>query len=684
MTADLGPAAARYDAFLSYSHGADSRLAPLLQRALERLGTPWWRRAALQVFRDDASLPASAALWPDIEAALGRSRHLVLLASPSSAASPWIDREVRWWLAHREPSTLFIAVTAGEIVYDASRADFDFARSTCLPAALQGVFAREPHWVDLRPARLAEAPSLRDTRLRGPALSLAAALRGVSKDALENADLRQQRRALLTALGGAAVLAGMAVVALLAMGTARSESEAARVARLQAESRRLAAEASLQMESRSDSSRGVAIEAATLKAAIAWRLAPTDEARAALRRIADETPGVVRVLRQHTSQIDKLLFSRDGQVLFSADIDGSVLAWRVADGQPVGPALSAGKFWPQQLLRSRDGGHVLITGNDRSTDLPRVGLFAVPQGTAVDLGEGWRALHDALRKGRELELACAAVSPTGRRVALGFDDDVIVIDTRDGRATRHAMPSQTAVAALGFASDEQLRLVASDVYGMGRMRVATLDLPGGSFRLGPARPVRPNRCAYSAFSPDGRRVGVLEGLGGSALNFWQVTDALAMTPLAAPQPPARIGELTGHHAPAFDATGHRASWGDRGQGRVWDFDAGRALRARRQGDSHGPQVVLSDDGRLAAAVLDSAPVVWAVDDASAEQRISDPRCGRGALEDACIQRLCEQLTAVPDAARWRALLGDAYGLIAAALPGTQCAASGVYPAMLTR
>lgn len=660
-----------YHAFISYSHSADARLAPLLQRALERLGTPWWRRAALRVFRDDDSLPASAALWSGIEAALARSQHLVLLASPGSAASPWIDREVRWWLAHRDPDKLLIAVTAGELVYDRGQADFDFPRSSCLPAALKGVFKREPHWVDLRPARHAEHLSLRDTRLRSPALALAAAVRGVSKDALENADMRQHRRAWTAVLGAVAVLLGAGAVTLLAMNTARTESEAARLARLQAESRRLAAEARAQMERGGVG--GMAVEAATLKAALAWRLAPTQEARQALRLIADETPGVVRVLRQHTSQIVKLLFSADAQTLYSADTDGHVLGWRLADGSASGLPMSVGKTWPQQLLRSRDGGHVLITGNpDSETGMPFVGLFAVPQGVSIDLGTGWRQAFVALRKG--IWLDCAAVSPSGQRVALAFYDALVVVDTSDGRSSTHKLPGQARISALGFASDDRLMLLTERRNGAGfGVAAVTLTLPGGQWRQGPARALRANRCAYSAFSPDGQRVAVREGTD-SIMRFWSVSDALALTPLAGSVSVTDIMQM--NDAPAFDSAGHRVAWGDRGTARTWDFTSGRALRFRSKADSHGPQVVLSDDGRLAAAVLDSVPVLWTLDDGGSTRRVIEPRCGSGSLEDACIQLLCERLTAKPDAARWRELLGDAYPLIERSMPGTDCAATG--------
>jgi hypothetical protein len=77
---------ADYDAFISYSHAKDKPVAAALQGAVQRLGKPWYRRRALRIFRDDTSLSATPHLWPSIEEALARSRYLILLVSPQSAA----------------------------------------------------------------------------------------------------------------------------------------------------------------------------------------------------------------------------------------------------------------------------------------------------------------------------------------------------------------------------------------------------------------------------------------------------------------------------------------------------------------------------------------------------------------------------------------------------------------------
>jgi hypothetical protein len=56
-----------YKAFISYSHAADGKLAPALQSGLHRFAKPYYKLRALQVFRDQADLSITHALWPVIQ-----------------------------------------------------------------------------------------------------------------------------------------------------------------------------------------------------------------------------------------------------------------------------------------------------------------------------------------------------------------------------------------------------------------------------------------------------------------------------------------------------------------------------------------------------------------------------------------------------------------------------------------
>ena len=132
-----------FNGFISYSHAADGRLAPAVQRGLHRLAKPWHRRRALWIFRDQTGLSVTPGLWSSIQTALDGSEYFVLLASPEAAASKWVNREIEHWMATKSAQRILPVVTAGEWAWDQERRDFT-EDSTAVPDALRGVFAEEP------------------------------------------------------------------------------------------------------------------------------------------------------------------------------------------------------------------------------------------------------------------------------------------------------------------------------------------------------------------------------------------------------------------------------------------------------------------------------------------------------------------------------------------------------------
>ena len=185
---------ALYDAFVSYSHAKDKPVAAALQSVIQRLGKPWYRRRALRVFRDDTSLSATPSLWPSIEQALGNSRFLILLASPEAASSPWVNKEISYWLDNKGADTLLVALTDGDLAWDNAIGDFIWREGMPLPPVLKGRFASEPKWVDLRAYRDGADP--RDSRFIEAGSDFAAAFHGLPKEDLLSQEVRQQRRAL--------------------------------------------------------------------------------------------------------------------------------------------------------------------------------------------------------------------------------------------------------------------------------------------------------------------------------------------------------------------------------------------------------------------------------------------------------------------------------------------------------
>jgi WD40 repeat protein len=183
-----------WDAFISYSHSVDGRLAPALQSGLHRLARPWYRPRALHVFRDRTALSADPSLWDRIVEALDDARYLVLLMSPQSAGSTWVNREIAHWLETKGVEHLLPVLTEGGLEWDGQRRDFRLEGSPSLPPALRGAFREEPRWVDLRWAREGVHLDLRNAAFLDAVADLAAPIHGKPKDELVGEDVRRHRQ----------------------------------------------------------------------------------------------------------------------------------------------------------------------------------------------------------------------------------------------------------------------------------------------------------------------------------------------------------------------------------------------------------------------------------------------------------------------------------------------------------
>ncbi|MFB7976695.1 toll/interleukin-1 receptor domain-containing protein [Streptomyces vinaceus] len=149
-----------YGAFLSYSGDRDRQWLPHLQRAIEKQSRPWYKPPRIRVFLDDSGISVGPELWRKIEAGLARSDWLVVMASPESKASVWVDREIEWWLRNKTVDSILLVVTAGQLEWDEERGDWDPERSTALPARLLGRFAQQPVWKSLALRRPDDGPGL--------------------------------------------------------------------------------------------------------------------------------------------------------------------------------------------------------------------------------------------------------------------------------------------------------------------------------------------------------------------------------------------------------------------------------------------------------------------------------------------------------------------------------------------
>lgn len=269
-----------YAAFISYRHtAADREVARWLHGALESYRLP----AALlrtglparlgRVFRNEEELAASPDLSERIQLALQSSQALVVICSPNTPASRWVDAEIERFVALGRRDRLFAVLMEGE-------------PAQSFPAALLAT-GQEPLAADLRPGSEASPRAQRRLAL----LKLVAGLLDLNFDALRQRDEERRRRRLaLTAVAASALallLGGLGIVALTQWQRAEAELR-------QSQARRLAVLGQLALaESRRGPGCAVCadVHRAVLLALESLRLQPTVEADAVLREALWDLPG---------------------------------------------------------------------------------------------------------------------------------------------------------------------------------------------------------------------------------------------------------------------------------------------------------------------------------------------------------------------------------------------------------
>ncbi len=450
-----------YDAFISYSHRLDAAITARLQAELQRFAKPWYRIRALHVFRDQTSLAASPHLWTTIEEALAGSSWLILMASPESAQSGWVSREISWWRAHRPMNHVLIAVTEGDLAWDETAGDLDWAATSALSKeALGHAFSEEPRWVDLRWAR-DQAGRLRsaDPRLQDAVADLAAAIRHVPKDSLIGEHIRRRRRAVRAVAAAAAALVVLLAFSLTAAFIAEGQRDRADRENTVATTGLLASTAAALTSSRPDLAQLFAVQA--------YRLDPANpQARAALFAAVQADPQVQRFLVA-PGPVSALAISPDGRVAVAGTRNGWVRGWNLTrftpvsygrmDGPVTGVAVSADGTTVAAVsgrsARTWVHGH-LVASRTAPPGTPFTAAGVSPSGrfAAFAAFPGLDVLSTPGRSWRQARLAGFGTWHGGRpplvtSLAVPSDTELVALDGRYGSWRRLTLPGLTTAGS---------------------------------------------------------------------------------------------------------------------------------------------------------------------------------------------------------------------------------------------
>jgi WD40 repeat protein len=667
-----GPAAERepgYWGFISYSH-ADKAVAVWLHRALERFRVPRafvGRQAPAgrvgkyvkPFFRDQDEFAASADLGERINRALDASRFLIVVCSPASARSRWVNQEIaRFRLTATGSERVLCLIASGEPNASAAgrpeQECFPPALFTTLETTRGRLEGLEPIAADIRPGH--------DTHRRAT-IRLVAAMIEVGFDALWRRDRRRWRQQL--AAGTAAVALTLGAIGFSGYRARRANLEAAqsneraRAAREQAriadkESRISALTAAY--ESESDSLVKVQLAAempddAETPQRLGWlhevtQLRPPLVEYTGTSRFAAFSPDGTTVLTASDQEarlstvngvgrvaslarqgpIWDAIFTPDGRSVLTASGDGAIRLW---DPKTAGlqKTLSGHTSAVYKLAISADSRLLVSGSHDQTARIWRLDGIAEP----------------IVLRGHHGGVGMVAISPDASLVATGsseIGDHTVKVWRADGTPLRD-LPHGAYIRRLAFSPDGSRLLSVSDdthvhVWTVSDWSDRVIDGSGVDADFSPdgtrvvtsftdvrihdlaadTRPTifepRAGTTRFVRFSPDGSKVVAASDDG--QLRVW---------PVDRPWDVIELNGGTGHPLgqAVFDMHGRVLGSGYAGPARLWDLNASneRIDLPPRSNQRTVGVVNSAEPGAAAVISADGTIVVYSLEGARANQ-----------------------------------------------------------------
>lgn len=562
----------RYAAFISYS-SKDAKFARRLHRALEHYGIPsslgkfdliggGKRNRIYPVFRDREEL-AAGRLGDAIEANLRASAALIVVCSPNASASPWVQKEIEYFVGLGRGEKIFAIVADNAPLTDAAGVDATLA---CFPPAFRGDALSgdklEPLAADARRSK---------DGFRNAWLKIVAGMIGVSPGQIIDRDRRHRAIRNVQAAGVALVVLAAAVVGGGTMLSTRLKARSDSLAELA----RVAADAEDYDSAARYSLLGLA--GADLP------LIGFDGARAEieLRRAAAASP-LESVLAEQ-GDLRRAAFSSDQRLILARGESCRVGVWDMQ--------LRRFKRWLQAqdcatragAFVSSDGARIGLTGND--------GVIRVfDSGNGSEVG---RVHANAADKWR-------IFTPDGAQILAGGDDGVVhVYDVAHGGE----------IVTLGSAANPAGRVSSFSADGSTFATNGKNTSPARVWRRNGWRMVAtlPHTTMYVVFSANGARLAATGGASSGEVIVWDVVHNRQMTIVRQDAGGFLLNSI------AISADGAYVAAAGRGEGppSIWDAASGRQTAVLRGHTDFVNHIAFSPDGRhLATASSDATARIW--------------------------------------------------------------------------
>jgi WD40 repeat protein/tetratricopeptide (TPR) repeat protein len=603
----------RYWAFISYSH-QDKEWGDWLHKAMETYRVP--RRLvgkpsrdgivpkrAFPVFRDREELPGSSSLGDNISEALRASRYLIVICSPRSAVSRWVNQEIKSYKAMGGEERVLCLIVEGE---PNASAKPELGLLECFPEAVRfrvnaaGEITNEPTEpiaADARPGKDGKANAK---------LKLLSGVIGVAYDELKQRDKQRKIRRRIQMVAASVLICGL-------MAGIFGWKEAQR----RKEERASASKSDLAMALK-------ALDQGNVNQALAWlarslRIDPENAvARSRLVSLLSQRNWALPAAApmSHAKAVTAAQFSPDGKRVATASEDGTICVWDSSSGKPITEPIAHRRAVMVDF--SPDGTRLLSAGqpdarfwnpatgeqngpalkHDRALQMARFAaggsrvVTASVDGTARlwDAGDGHSIFEPLPHSGPVMR---ALISPDARQVVTATVlQGARLWDATTGAPLGEEIKLKSIPFSLEYSSDGTQLLCAGNAAEV--LTAATLQ---------PAYPPLAAEGVRAArFSPDGKIIFTASFDKNG--RFW---DAATGQPVL-----QRLEHNESLVAGAFSRDGERVITGTaQGSAYIWEVKTGRVLSEAFQQNDELVVTEFSPDGtRALTASKDGNAQIW--------------------------------------------------------------------------